>query len=291
VFNCGAFNGTTYTETGRVTSDPKLSSPPTGDFTIPSDSGAKDAGVDLAALFTTDKGGTTRSAPWDIGAYENGGGTANLWSITASLDCGSVHKTGSAAAQNIVITNSGTAGGGWIATSVPTGFALSSSSGWVNTIGSETITCTATPPSDQTYSGNVVFDFSDSVSVTVTGTNYPARLASNPTSWNAGPVAKNTATVRSIELSNVGEVPAAWSASASGGVWTGSGSGTISPGSTGTFNATFTPVAVGISTGSYTVTGGGDLIIASEGTGTDTTDPFSRVVGRPRGFGSSQMWP
>lgn len=39
------------------------------------------AGTNLAAIFTTDKNGVTRTVPWDIGAYKYGTGTTT-WTIT-----------------------------------------------------------------------------------------------------------------------------------------------------------------------------------------------------------------
>lgn len=49
-----------------------------GNFHVGPSSVLINAGYDLSAVFTTDKDGTTRSAPWDIGAYEyvSGGGAS-----------------------------------------------------------------------------------------------------------------------------------------------------------------------------------------------------------------------
>jgi len=49
-----------------INSDPLL----TETYAIPANSPAKGAGTDLSAYFTTDFVGTTRTVPWDIGAYE-----------------------------------------------------------------------------------------------------------------------------------------------------------------------------------------------------------------------------
>ena len=53
----------------------------------PADTVAKDSGVDLSSSFTKDKDGKTRSAPWDIGAYEYGSGgvSTNLPPTVSSI--------------------------------------------------------------------------------------------------------------------------------------------------------------------------------------------------------------
>lgn len=49
--------------------DPKLNAPASMDYTLQAASPAINAGVDLSGSFTNDAAGNTRSAPWEIGAY------------------------------------------------------------------------------------------------------------------------------------------------------------------------------------------------------------------------------
>jgi hypothetical protein len=51
-------------------SDPLFSNAVGGDFSLQPASPAKGTGADLSATFTTDFAGTTRTVPWDIGAYK-----------------------------------------------------------------------------------------------------------------------------------------------------------------------------------------------------------------------------
>jgi len=48
-----------------------FTSPTTGNLTLISNGYARNGGLDLSAYFTTDFTGTTRTVPWDIGAYES----------------------------------------------------------------------------------------------------------------------------------------------------------------------------------------------------------------------------
>lgn len=50
--------------------DPGLTDPANDDFTLDGSGSADDAGEDLSGTFTDDYAGTTRTTPWDIGAYD-----------------------------------------------------------------------------------------------------------------------------------------------------------------------------------------------------------------------------
>lgn len=84
------YNGTSYTYAGFRTavgathglgysagwSNPNFTDQPNGVYTLSSTSPDIGIGVDLSATFTTDIAGTTRSAPWTIGAYAYAAGVA-----------------------------------------------------------------------------------------------------------------------------------------------------------------------------------------------------------------------
>jgi hypothetical protein len=57
-------------ETNGMWANPMFTSVANRDFTLQAGSPAINAGADLSAYFTTDYNGVTRTAPWDIGAYE-----------------------------------------------------------------------------------------------------------------------------------------------------------------------------------------------------------------------------
>ena len=75
--NYAAGNLTTWRSLGfdanSVTNQPSLSA---AYVPLANDTVAKDAGVSLASIFTTDAAGSTRLSPWDIGAYEYQSGGA-----------------------------------------------------------------------------------------------------------------------------------------------------------------------------------------------------------------------
>jgi hypothetical protein len=76
-----------------------FTTPASGDFTIKSGGYAIGVGVDLSAIFTTDKVGATRYTPWDIGAYESenliGYWTLDEGSGTSAADSSGYGNTGS----------------------------------------------------------------------------------------------------------------------------------------------------------------------------------------------------
>lgn len=68
-------------DTHSITGNPQFTNPATNDYTIPSGSPCKNAGVDLGASYDYDINNDPRPSggSWDIGAYEFDEGTAQKW--------------------------------------------------------------------------------------------------------------------------------------------------------------------------------------------------------------------
>jgi hypothetical protein len=204
----------------------------------------------------------------------------------------SLHQ-GSTRVKSVSLTN---VGSGILAWSIgPVGdFSAAPASGVLSASQYATVSVTYAPGSagSDAESLTIVATGDDgAVACSGSATNFPAHLVASPSSWNAGPTHTNTSASKDLTLTNTGEENAPWSVSASGGPWTGSDSGTIPPGNSDTFTVTFTPTVLGISKGSYTVTGGGGINIPTEGSGTENSNPFTQPTGRPRGLQSWQTWP
>lgn len=69
-------SGPNCSQSFNHTSDPSFTNAGTRDYTLQASSTAIGAGTDLSAQFTTDRAGTTRTVPFDIGAYEFTGGAS-----------------------------------------------------------------------------------------------------------------------------------------------------------------------------------------------------------------------
>jgi hypothetical protein len=74
-------------------------------------SSAVDSGVNLSAIFTTDITGSTRNAPWDIGAYESGSGGNPVEpdpELILQISCDNVVTDSSGKANHGTLTNGAT---------------------------------------------------------------------------------------------------------------------------------------------------------------------------------------
>lgn len=115
----GGIRLTKFTRTNNISSDTTatgtnslinqvaadlFTDPVNGDFTLKTGSNAIDAGVDLSSEFTTDIIGTTRTTPWDIGAYHFAG-AADVTAPVLSSPTGTA--TGSSTADGSVSTDEG----------------------------------------------------------------------------------------------------------------------------------------------------------------------------------------
>jgi len=264
VYNCGPMGGyTDFTETGRVTTDPKLTSPVTGDFTIPADSGAKDAGVDLTALFTTDKSGATRTVPWDIGAFENIMDSPAL-GCTAAINLGTaLVGTTNSGTLNVTNTGSGTLAGGFTINppfyAPVTTYSLGSglSVGLVvryypSAAGSQSQTLTLTG------GGGGTCDLSG------VATNTPGNVSADPASLSFGSLHKTaTAPSQSVTLTNAGGTLAEGSIGFPTGFAGSTNAFYLVAGGSQAFSVTATPPADATYAGDVTFSGSSDTVSVS----------------------------
>lgn len=72
-YNFAGWQTLNSSDANSYSTDPGLTNPATGDFTLDGTGSADDAGVDLSGVFTDDYAGTTRTGDWDIGAYNYAG--------------------------------------------------------------------------------------------------------------------------------------------------------------------------------------------------------------------------
>jgi hypothetical protein len=117
LLNGGATGGAT-----NITTNPRFVDAPNADFRLCTANGvphancteaspAVDAGVNLGTIFTTDFAGSTRAAPWDMGAYESGsGGNPNdpTPALVLQISCDNVVTDSSGNSNNGTLTNGAT---------------------------------------------------------------------------------------------------------------------------------------------------------------------------------------
>jgi hypothetical protein len=195
-----------------------------------------------------------------------------------SLDFGSIHKTATAPSQSVTLTNSGgTLAEGSIG--FPTGFAGSTNAFYLIAGGSQTLSVTATPPADDTYTGNVTFSgSSDTVSVSVTGTNYPVTLSPSRTSIQYGSVVTNSGGITvTTGVTNTGELTlVGGTAVASGAPFSITSGATfaLAPGAVASVSTKYDPTSLGPHTGTVTIEGGlSPIVMEVKGNGTAVPEP------------------
>jgi hypothetical protein len=207
VYNCGPVHpggNVTYTETGRVATDPAFLDAATHDFRLSTFSGARDTGVDLSALFTADRSGTTRTIPWDIGAFELILDNPVL-GVAAAINLGTaLVGTTNSGTLNVTNTGSGTLAGGF--TISPPFYAPVStySLGAGLSVG---LVVRYYPSAAGSHSQTLTLTGGGGATCDLSGvaTNTPANVSSSPASLAFGSIHKTSmAPPQSITLTNTG---------------------------------------------------------------------------------------
>ena len=78
----GTISGTPTVASNNLTTNPDFTNAGAADFTIKASSQAIGNGWDLSAVFTTDYAGTSRTVPFDIGAYKYASATPSITVVT-----------------------------------------------------------------------------------------------------------------------------------------------------------------------------------------------------------------